>query len=275
MVYPTTSQNNGVSVKQLFVEVTNRIRIYSFVSIPTYIIDLIGFRLPKVRRTNFATHFRYKLRNGATFVVRPFKFDRYIVDEIFLDRAYFPDSEFSIKNNDVVVDIGAHIGVFTVYAAKKSNCYVYSYEPRPDNFALLKENVHLNKIEDRVKTFQYAVGGVSGNLQFSMDPEGLGQLGGTTGRKIIVQSTTLKEIMDSNNLLKINFLKIDVEGAELDLLLNLPREYFSRIEKISMESHTIMITSKLTAYLSSNGFVVKTLKLPNSDMSMLYAKKSN
>jgi hypothetical protein len=84
----------------------------------------------------------------------------------------------------------------------------------------------------------------------------------------------LKEILDSNSLSKVDFLKIDVEGKELEMLLNLPKEYFSRIEKIAMESHTETITSKLTSYLSGNGFSVKTLKLPKSDMSMIYAKKN-
>jgi FkbM family methyltransferase len=220
-------------------------------------------------------HFKYKLKNGVTFVVRPFKFDRYIIDEIFLERAYFPDRDFGLKDGDVVVDVGAHIGVFTVFSAKNADCTVYSYEPRPDNFELLKENVSLNKIERCVKTFQFAVGGVSGSLEFCMDAQGLGQIGGSNGNKIIVRTVTLKEIFDSNNLLKVNFLKIDVEGEELEMLLNFPKEYFSRIEKIAMESHTELITSKLTSYLSGNGFSVRTIKLPNSDMSMIYAKNTS
>jgi FkbM family methyltransferase len=220
-------------------------------------------------------HFKYKLRNGIKLVVRPFKFDRYIIDEIFLERAYFPSPDFKIKDGDVVIDIGAHIGVFTIYSAKNAYCTVYSYEPRPDNFELLEENVSLNKIETCVKTFQFAVGGVSGSLEFCMDAEGLGQIGGSNGNKIIVRTVTLKEIFDSNNLLKVDFLKIDVEGEELEMLLNFPREYFPRIEKIAMESHTETITSKLTSYLSSMGFSVKTLKLPKSDMSMIYAKHNS
>jgi FkbM family methyltransferase len=235
---------------------------------------LVGFRLPIVRKKNLNKHFKYKLRNGITIVVRPFKFDRYIIDEIFLEHAYFP-SRFYNKDGDVVVDVGAHIGVFTVYSAKKADCTVYSYEPRPDNFDLLKENVSLNKIEPCVKIFQFAVGGVSGSLEFCMDAEGLGQIGGSNGDKIFVRTVTLKEILDSNNLLKVDFLKIDVEGEELEMLLNFPKEYFPRIEKIAMESHTETITSKLTSYLSSNGFSVKTLRLPKSDMSMVYAKNSS
>jgi FkbM family methyltransferase len=261
--------------KQFLSELVNRVRLYSVSSLPKYIIDLVGFRLPIVRKKSLSIHFRYKLKNGVTFVVRPFKFDRYIIDEIFLERAYFPDRDFELKDGDVVVDVGAHIGVFTIYSAKNADCTVYSYEPRPDNFELLKENVSLNKIEACVKTFQFAVGGVSGSLEFCMDAEGLGQIGGFTGSKIIVRTVTLKEIFDSNNLLKVDFLKIDVEGEELEMLLNFPKEYFPRIEKIAMESHTESITSQLTSYLSSNGFSVRTLKLPKSNMSMLYAKNNN
>ena len=262
-------------IKQFLPELVNRIRLYSVSSLPKYIIDLVGFRLPIVRKKSLGMHFRYKLKNGITFVVRPFKFDRYIIDEIFLERAYFPNSDFIIKDGDVVVDIGAHIGVFTVFSAKSANCSIYSYEPRPDNFELLLENVSINNVTDCVKTFQFAVGGISGNLNFSMDAQGLGRISRANDNDIIVRTITLKEIMDSNNLLKIDFLKIDVEGEELDMLLNLPTEYFSRIDRISMESHTETITSKLTSYLSRNGFSVKTLKLPKSDMSMVYAKNNS
>ena len=275
MVCSVNNNDKQVITKQFLSEIVNRVRLYSVSSLPKYIIDLVGFRMPLVRKNSLSMHFRYKLKNGVTFVVRPFKFDRYIIDEIFLEQAYFPDCDFELKDGDVVVDIGAHIGVFTVYSAKKVDCTVYSYEPRPDNFELLKENVSLNKIEACVKTFQFAVGGVSGSLDFCMDAEGLGQIGGSNGNKIIVRTVTLKEIFDSNNLLKVNFLKIDVEGEELEMLLNFPKEYFPRIEKIAMESHTESITSQLTSLLSSNGFNVKTLKLPKSNMSMLYAKNNN
>jgi FkbM family methyltransferase len=268
------NHDKQIITKQFLSEIVNRVRLYNVSSLPKYIIDLVGFHLPILRKKSLRMHFRYKLKNGATFVVRPFKFDRYIIDEIFLERAYFPDRDFELKDGDVVVDVGAHIGVFTVFSAKNADSTVYSYEPRPDNFELLKENVSLNKIEACVKIFQFAVGGVSGSLEFCMDAEGLVQIGGSNGKKIIVRTVTLKEIFDSNNLLKVDFLKIDVEGKELEMLFNFPKEYFPRIKKIAMESHTESITSKLTSYLSSNGFSVRTLKLPKSDMSMIYAKNN-
>jgi FkbM family methyltransferase len=276
MVYTVTNNHGkGLLIKQFLPEIVNRIRLYSVSSLPKYIIDLVGFRLLIVRKKNLSLHFRYKLKNGITFFVRPFKFDRYIIDEIFLEKAYFPNRDFKIKDGDVVVDIGAHIGVFTVFSAKSANCSIYSYEPRPDNFELLVKNVSINNVTDCVKTFQFAVGGVSGSLEFCMDAQGLGQIGGSNGNKIIVRTVTLEEIFDSNHLLNVNFLKIDVEGEELEMLLNFPKEYFHRLEKIAMESHSETITSKLTSYLSSNGFNVKTLKLPKSDMSMIYATNNS
>lgn len=263
---------NRTSATQLQTEVEQRIGLYSLGSIAKYIIDDIGFRLPTIRRINFGINFRYKLKNGISFMVRPFKYDRYIIDEIFLEKAYFPSPDFWIKDNEVIVDIGAHIGVFTVFAAKRAKCLVYSYEPRPDNYELLKENIRLNGIQNCVRAIQSAVGGVSGNLKFSMDTVGLGSLDDVKGNKIIVRTITLKDLLDTNHIAKVDFLKIDVEGEELRMLLNLPKEYLSRISRISMESHTKTITSKLTDYLSNNGFSVRTLKLPKSDMSMIYAK---
>ena len=63
---------------------------------------------------------------------------------IFIKRDYG-----GIPNNSVIIDIGANIGVFSIFSAGKSNI-VYSYEPMSDNFRLLEENIKLNKLENRV-----------------------------------------------------------------------------------------------------------------------------
>ena len=59
----------------------------------------------------------------------------------FLARKSIHKNRFEIVLEDVVVDIGAHIMIFSVYAGKKAyNGFVLSYGPFPKNFKLLKEN---------------------------------------------------------------------------------------------------------------------------------------
>ena len=60
-----------------------------------------------------------------------------MVNEIFFRKIYTP-SYFSIEPDDIVVDIGANIGIFTLFAALKTKCAVYAYEPFPENVEFLK-----------------------------------------------------------------------------------------------------------------------------------------
>jgi predicted RNA methylase len=97
-----------------------------------------------------------KLRDSTIFRIRPFTYDRCVLDEIFIHKVY--TKHFDIREGDTVVDLDAHIGDFTVFAAK-NNAFVYSYEPEPRNFALLTVNVKMNNLKTKVKTFPYAVAG--------------------------------------------------------------------------------------------------------------------
>lgn len=118
-----------------------------------------------------------------------------------------------VKENDNVVDIGANIGYYTLLMAKL-NATVHSFEPEPNNFALLKKNVALNHFTN-VILYNKAVSNISGTTKFVLADYGTGQhkLGhskfGT--RTINVDVTTI-------DLANINFAKIDVEGAELLVL---------------------------------------------------------
>lgn len=56
---------------------------------------------------------------------------------------------------------------------------------------------------------------------------------------IEIQGISLKDVFDLNKINRCNFLKIDVEGGEYEILFNTPKEYFQRIEKISLEPHNI------------------------------------
>lgn len=115
-----------------------------------------------------------------------------------------------VVESDVVVDVGANIGYYTLLMAKlKSN--VHSFEPEPNNFALLKKNVELNCFTN-VILYNKAVSNSKGKAKFVLADYGTGQhkLGDSKfGTKTIdVEVTTV-------DLDKIDFAKIDVEGAEL------------------------------------------------------------
>jgi FkbM family methyltransferase len=259
--------------ESIIMEVAKRVKSYTLSSLPAYTLDCVGFNAPAFRRVVLARRLIYRLRSGVSFTVRPFTFDRCIVDEVFLNQVYTPHNIFDVNDGDVVVDLGAHIGVFTVFAARRArNVAIYSYEPRPDNFRLLCENVRLNGLRDCVKVFEFAVSASAENRQFVMDSEGLGKIGETEGRSILVPVVTVKDVFDSNSLSRVNFLKVDVEGEERSVLLNLPTEYLSRIDRISMECHSPEITSELASHLRHHSFDVTTSRGGHPDLYMLYAR---
>ncbi len=150
---------------------------------------------------------------------------------------YFPagyekeNFEFLIKNTKeghIIFDIGAHIGLFSVIAAKVSgiNGKVYSFEPTPDTYAILKETVRINKLKERVEPVNKAVSNKEGTTVFySSDLKGDNSNSLIPHREdriikgISVSLTTVDAFVSENNIQKVNFIKIDVEGAEYDALL--------------------------------------------------------
>jgi FkbM family methyltransferase len=73
-------------------------------------------------------------------------YDRQALHEVWAQKEY-EDEHFTIGPNDVVVDIGAHIGTFSVWAAKQATSgRVYAFEPNQENYRLLEENKQLNNL---------------------------------------------------------------------------------------------------------------------------------
>ena len=83
---------------------------------------------------------------------------------IFYQGIYTP-YYLPIEKNDVVVDIGANIGVFTVYAATKTQSTVYAIEPFPSNFVCLEQNIHINRLGNAIP-LRFAVSDKSGTALF-------------------------------------------------------------------------------------------------------------
>lgn len=75
---------------------------------------------------------------------------RATLHEIFLDKLYFQEG-VSILPGDIVLDVGANIGVFTLFAAQQG-AQVYAYEPVPPTFEVLQHNIHLHRLDSVAHT---------------------------------------------------------------------------------------------------------------------------
>ena len=205
----------------------------------------------------------------------------FIANEIFCAHVYNP-AELPIGENDIVVDIGANIGIFTLYAALRTQNRVYAFEPLPVNCENIEQNVKANHLEnvcwfgtavsDKPGTVKlYTSESVSGNLLFDHNIQG------KITKYIDVSCTTLPTIMDEQRLERIDFLKVDCEGSEGDIFRSLPPEYLRRIRKIAMEFHdnvSAMSHEALKQCLESAGFVTKLSWNGRSPFGYLYAWQS-
>lgn len=122
-----------------------------------------------------------------------------------------------------IVDIGANVGLYTLYAKYLPNATFYAYEPMPLNFKILNDNIKLNNIEN-VKTFNIAISNEKNTkiLNVCKSHCGLHTLGNNPLRftdieKISVNTDTLDNLFYNRNI-KVDFLKIDTEGYEFYIL---------------------------------------------------------
>ena len=135
------------------------------------------------------------------------------VNEVFVDNIYSIYSDFIPKEGQVVVDIGAQYGDYAILCSKVYKAKVYTFEPLPENFKEITENIKLNELNERqIKAFNVALGNKDKTEMLSYSGEMANNIG--EGKKIEVKFRTL----DSYKI-KPDIMKIDVEGFELDVHL--------------------------------------------------------
>jgi FkbM family methyltransferase len=125
-----------------------------------------------------------------------------------------------VKSHDVVFDIGAHVGYFTLLASRIAAMgKVFSFEPLPANLAYLRRHVRANGLSN-VTVFAAAVGRRSGRQSFDLAAGGTGRgrLAAAGAAPLEVQVVSLDELMDGGRVQAPDFIKMDVEGAEGDAL---------------------------------------------------------
>ena len=135
-----------------------------------------------------------------------------------------------LREGDVFLDVGAHIGAYTLRAAKRvgESGKVYAVEPDPMNARLLKSAVKMNRFSN-VVIVEAAASDVEGDVEFWMHPKGdMSSVGCIWGGFRLVKVRTMK-LSDVINDVKVRLVKVDVEGYEdriiTDLLDNINFEY--------------------------------------------------
>ncbi len=195
--------------------------------------------------------------------------DLYMALLCFHDEQYNPPPDFILREGDTVIDIGGHIGSFALYAASRvgSRGNVYVYEPASDNNTHLRHNVAQSGFLN-VRVEAAAIAGSRGVRRFVYDPVNTAMHGlyQRNTNSIDVPAITLADIFFEHRIDRCNFLKIDCEGAEYEILYNTPRAILERVDRIAMEYHNPPFyglndrehnPDQLAAFLRDAGFSVR------------------
>lgn len=218
---------------------------------------------------NKKTKTRLELKKGVRFAVRKHKWDALVINELFVKKEYSV-LERDFENPKTIIDVGAHIGAFSVYFANKfKTATIFCFEPSPDNFDLLKENVLLNCLQERVVFSNKAVVGkkASEPLQLFVckDNPACNSLDKNyalpNSKSVQVQGIPLKEVFQKNNLKELDILKLDCENLELEILQNSKQE-LKKTKAVILEYHDPKRLSEIKVFLEGLGFVLELV--PNS-----------
>lgn len=151
------------------------------------------------------------------------------VREIFLERVY----NQNLSENAYIIDCGAHIGLSVIYL--KSICptaNILCFEPDKKNFNLLKKNIASHQLKN-IEAKEEAIWTENTSLTFVQDGNMGSKIGDkTSGNSVEVKATRLKDYLDK----RIDFLKMDIEGAEYEVLKDIS-ERLGNVSKMFIEYH--------------------------------------
>lgn len=156
-----------------------------------------------------------------------------------IETAYQLD-EIDFQPGDVAIDIGAHVGIVSIYLAKKfPGIQVYAIEPTTENFERLQRNLKANGVKN-VLAVNRAVSGDGRDLTISGDPSintgGISAFTTPNGHSQTISSIMLGNFMSNHNLKQLKLLKIDCEGAEYEILES-AESFLHQIDHLRGEFH--------------------------------------
>ncbi|MBF05362.1 hypothetical protein CL644_01500 [bacterium] len=117
-----------------------------------------------------------------------------------------------------VYDIGANTGYYGIFAATRFNASVYAFEPIPDYISCIKESSRINRVEDRVTTHTLALGDHESELDLNLSGSGSTLAKDFLGDTPTPHMSVAVRTLDSLDLPTPDFIKIDVEGYEWEVL---------------------------------------------------------
>jgi len=196
---------------------------------------------------------------------------------IYYDRDYEPITLFVPQKNWTIIDIGAHIGLYTLKAARLVGLHgkVIAIEPNPENYEILKLNMKINSLSN-ILPIRIAISNkntikklyipkYSANASFNRNY--IESIGNSIEKTIEVRTMKLSDLIEKLKLSHIDLIKIDVEGEELNIVKELiESDIIRNIDKLIIEVHKNIINQmEITNLLEGQGYnviIIDDIELP-------------
>ncbi|NJP22325.1 MAG: amino acid adenylation domain-containing protein, partial [Hydrococcus sp. CRU_1_1] len=206
----------------------------------------------------------YELPNGVTIAHLNKNETDFVYQEIFEQQSYLKHG-IVINDGDCIFDVGANIGLFTLFAAQTcSDVEVYAFEPIPPVFELLRLNADLHNLNAKLfdvglsaqsaedtLTYYPHVSVISGRFADAVEEQevvksfllnqdttelssdAIAQLlaDRLVSQQFTCQLKTLSEVIEENAVEQIDLLKIDVEKSELEVLRGIKEEHWQKLSR--------------------------------------------
>jgi FkbM family methyltransferase len=222
-----------------------------------------------------------KLPDGV--ILQPFDSMPSINKEIYLWRVYTKFRE--LREGDVVVDVGAHVGVFTLMASRRAR-RVVAIEPHPFNYKLLLKNRALNKLTN-VTPANVALSNYCGNAKLyiaknsrahTIEEETVDRYKVKhhfdVDKYVEVKVKTLDSLADELELDEVTFIKVDAEGSELNVLKGAERTLKENDAFLSIAAyHVPNELREISNFLRDIGYEVFIRRLGESRAPYVYASR--
>jgi FkbM family methyltransferase len=218
-----------------------------------------------------------RLRNGVVLNSPEEVSLNFLFHEIWLDEFYAPFG-YEIKPNETVVDIGANIGVFATWAATRApDVKVLSFEPFAANAEYFKANQAASGL-DNIEFHAAAV--ADSNCKRTLHVSDSWILHSLTDRDSNEGGVEVDCVSLDNALTDVercDFLKLDCEGAEYEILYAASQNTIAKIGRLVCEFNVLDESerngNKLGIFLSANGFIVDDLRLLDETSGFICARR--
>jgi FkbM family methyltransferase len=192
--------------------------------------------------------------------------DEAVLEHSFSNDIFFPAlPDLIMRPNGVVIDIGAHIGTFSMLIATAfSHVKVHAFEPNRESYELLEKNITHNKLLN-VKAYRQAVTARVGAVELYHDQSNWGHSTSFDfgGRSETVDGISLSSVFQQQNIQYCDLIKFNCEGAEFEILLSTSESLLENIGMMLILYHEDLQQgaefNKLYCHLRNAGFRCRTV----------------